>query len=70
MHAVTTAVFYRIGNVQLYARNRNQLNLIIIPVSIGSVCFLFILTFCLRQMRYVKDFNDHYLQYACILIQS
>ncbi|UJR35565.1 hypothetical protein I4U23_028318 [Adineta vaga] len=42
---------YRIGNVKIYKRNRNKLNLIIIPTSIGFVTLLFVLTFFLRRMR-------------------
>jgi hypothetical protein len=52
----TGLVFFRIGNVQLYARDRNKLNLIIIPVSVGFIIFLIVLTFCLRRMRFVKLF--------------
>ncbi|CAF1147277.1 unnamed protein product [Adineta ricciae] len=42
---------YRIGNVKIYKRNRNKLNLIIIPSSIGFIALLFVLTFFLRRMR-------------------
>lgn len=38
--------------MQLYRRNKNKLNLIIIPASIGFIIFLAILTFCLRRMRF------------------
>jgi hypothetical protein len=51
----TGLTFFRIGNVQLYERDRNKLNLIIIPVSIGFIVFLAVLTFCLRRMRFVKS---------------
>jgi hypothetical protein len=54
--AAVRAVVFSIGNVQLYQRNRNKLNLIIIPVSIGFVVFLFVLTYFLRRMRFVKSF--------------
>jgi len=39
------------GNVRFYERDRNKLNLIIIPASVGFVTLLFILTFFLRRMR-------------------
>ncbi|CAF1239216.1 unnamed protein product [Rotaria magnacalcarata] len=58
VNAITHATLFRIGNVQLYTRIRNQLNAIIIPVSIGFVSFLFILTFSLRQMR-AKQKRQH-----------
>ncbi|CAF1334313.1 unnamed protein product [Adineta steineri] len=51
VNAAINAHVFRIGNVQIYARNRNKLNLIIIPASIGFVTFLFVLTFFLRRMR-------------------
>ena len=50
----TGLIFFRIGNVQLYERNRNKLNLIIIPASIGFIIALAVMTFCLRRMRFVK----------------
>ncbi|CAF4043590.1 unnamed protein product [Rotaria sp. Silwood2] len=58
VNAVISATVFRIGNVKLYERNRNKLNLIIIPVSIAFVAFLFVLTFCLRQMR-AKQKRNH-----------
>ncbi|CAF0873549.1 unnamed protein product [Rotaria sp. Silwood1] len=58
VNAVIGAIVFRIGNVKLYERNRNKLNLIIIPVSIGFVTFLFVLTFFLRRMR-AKQKRDH-----------
>lgn len=57
VYTATSLVFYRIGNVQLYERNKNKLNLIIIPSSIGFIIFLAVLTFCLRRMRLVEQFH-------------
>ena len=54
VYRATSLVFYRIGDVQLYERDKNHLNLIIIPASIGFIVFLAILTFCLRRMRFVR----------------
>ncbi len=56
VNVATSKIVFRIGNVQLYARNRNKLNLIIIPASIGFIIFLIVLTFSLRRMRFVKLF--------------
>ncbi|CAF0720642.1 unnamed protein product [Rotaria sordida] len=58
VNAAIGALVFRIGNVKLYERNRNKLNLIIIPVSIGFVVFLFVLTFFLRRMR-AKQKRNH-----------
>jgi len=56
VNAATSQVVFRIGNVKLYERNRNKLNMIIIPASIGFIIFLAGLTFFLRRMRFVKLF--------------
>jgi hypothetical protein len=50
------ATIFRIGNVQLYKHNRNALNFIIIPISVGFVLILAILTFVLRRVRFVNLF--------------
>ncbi|UJR10397.1 hypothetical protein I4U23_014600 [Adineta vaga] len=51
VNVATTATIYSIGNVQLFKRNRNKLNFIIIPIAVGLTIFLFVLTFVLRQLR-------------------
>ncbi|CAF1246903.1 unnamed protein product [Rotaria sordida] len=48
---VTSGTIYRVGNVQFYKRDRNKLNLIIIPISIGLTVLLFVITFVLRRLR-------------------
>ena len=53
VNAVLAAVVFRIGNVQLYERNRNHLNFVIIPAALGFIIFLFTVTFLLRRMRFV-----------------
>lgn len=50
---VIGAKVYKIGHIQIYQRDRNFLNFIIIPISVGFVVFLFILTFVLRLIRFV-----------------
>ncbi|CAF1584021.1 unnamed protein product [Rotaria magnacalcarata] len=47
----TSGTVFSVGNVQLYERNTNKLNWIIIPLSVGLVVVLFALTFILRQLR-------------------
>lgn len=42
---------YTVGHVQFYTHTRNLLNLIIIPISIGIIVLLFVLTFVLRAIR-------------------
>lgn len=54
VNAATSQTVFRIGNVQLYQRNRTKLNLIIIPSSIGFILFLAGMTFFLRRMRFIK----------------
>ncbi|CAF2375206.1 unnamed protein product [Rotaria sp. Silwood2] len=51
VQAVIAATVYRVGNVQFYKRNRNKLNLIIIPISVVLTIVLFIVTFFLRRLR-------------------
>ncbi|CAF1210726.1 unnamed protein product [Adineta ricciae] len=58
--AATGATLYKVGNVQFFKRDRNKLNLIIIPISLGLVTLLFVLTFILRQLRY-KQKRRHIL---------
>lgn len=53
VNAAAGAVVFRVGDVQFYKRNRNELNLIIIPIAVGFILFLFILTFVLRRLRFV-----------------
>jgi hypothetical protein len=57
VNKVLGGVIFKVGNVQLYKRNRNKLNLIIIPISIAIVVFLTIITFVLRKLRFVKSFR-------------
>lgn len=47
------ATIYKVGNVQLFRRNRNLLNFIIIPVSVGLTLLLIVITFFLRRLRFV-----------------
>lgn len=54
LNAVIAATIYRIDDVQFYKRNRNLLNLIIIPVSVGLTLLLIGITFFLRRLRYAQ----------------
>ncbi|CAF1386438.1 unnamed protein product [Adineta steineri] len=51
VNEAAAATVYRVGNVQLFKRNRNKLNFIIIPISVGIVILLIVLTFVLRKIR-------------------
>ncbi|CAF0890416.1 unnamed protein product [Rotaria sp. Silwood1] len=51
VQAVTSGTVYRVGNVQFYKRDRNKLNLIIIPISVALTILLFVVTFVLRRLR-------------------
>lgn len=42
---------YTVGNAQFYTHKRSLRNLIIIPISIGLIVVLFVLTFVLRAIR-------------------
>ena len=52
-NSAVAATIYKVGNVQLFQRNRNLLNFIIIPVSVGLTLLLVIVTFFLRRLRFV-----------------
>lgn len=47
------ATVYRVGNVQFFKRDRNKLNLIIIPISVGLTLLLIGITFFLRHLRFI-----------------
>jgi hypothetical protein len=60
VNAVTGASVYKVGHVQVFKRDRNMLNLIIIPVSVLLIIILIIVTFVLRSVRFVNLFIDFF----------
>ncbi len=56
VNAVLGAHVYIVDKVQLYKRDRNLLNLIIIPVSVLLILLLVGITFFLRRLRFVDLF--------------
>jgi len=60
VNAVTGASVYKVGHVQVFKRDRNMLNLIIIPISILLIIILIIVTFVLRSVRFVNLFIDFF----------
>ena len=61
VNSVISTVVFSIGDVQLYERNQNKLNYIIIPVSVSFVILLFVMTFFLRRMRFVQQLAGGFL---------
>lgn len=55
------AHIFKVGHVQLFQRNRNLLNFIIIPISVGLTLLLIVITFVLRRLRFVHVNDPIYL---------
>ncbi len=55
VNALIGATVYSVGHVVFFKRDRNLLNLIIIPVSIILTLLLIGITFFLRHLRFVNS---------------
>ena len=69
VNKAVAASIYQDGHVPLYKRD-NLLNWIIIPISIGVVVFLFVLTFVLRHIRFACFSNNLMSQTSTLLNHS